>query len=156
MLHSTLPHVAGALQNGGTRQHENHLAFETMLTSVIPEDADELGLVTFLSNLLEVDRKAVRRCIQRGRDTFGYHGFVSVLHLPRAVRWNSIVYGRLVAREFWHAMCRLDTRPGAPHLHTTTMHMLISTIRTSSLCAPCLNPARIDPSRAGFIRFGIS
>ena len=91
-----------------------------MLTSVIPEDADELGLVTFLSNLLEVDRKAVRRCIQRGRDTFGYHGFVSVLHLPRAVRWSSIVYGRLVAREFWHAMCRLDTRPGAPHLHTTT------------------------------------
>ena len=91
-----------------------------MLTSVIPEDTDELGLVTFLSNLLEVDRKAVRRCIQRGRDTFGYHGFVSVLHLPRAVRWSSIVYGRLVAREFWHAMCRLDTRPGAPRLHTTT------------------------------------
>ena len=64
-----------------TRQRENHLAFETMLTSVIPDDADELRLIsTFLSNLLEVNRKAVRRCIQRGRDAFGYHGFASVLH----------------------------------------------------------------------------
>ena len=107
-----LAHPVGALQTGGTRKGENHLAFETLLTSIIPDDSDGHGLITFLSELLDVDRKAIRRCIARSRSTFGYHGFVSVLHLPRAVRCTSIVYGRLVAREFWHAMCRLDTRPG--------------------------------------------
>jgi hypothetical protein len=40
-----------------------------------------------------------------------------VLHLPRTTRRDCITFGRLVAREFWHAMCRLDTRPG---MHNTT------------------------------------
>lgn len=102
----------GALQTGGSRSKIHHLAFETLLTSIIPDDADELGLISFLATLLEVDRKAIRRCIKRSRDTFGYHGFVSVMHLPREARSDSIIVGRLVAREFWHAMCRLDTRPG--------------------------------------------
>jgi hypothetical protein len=76
----------GALQNGGTRKAENHLAFETLLTSIIPDSSDEHGLISFLSDMLEVDRKAIRRCMYRSRKTFGYHGFVSVLHLPRKIR----------------------------------------------------------------------
>ena len=85
--HSLTLTLTGALQNRGTRTRENHLAFETLLTAIIPDLSDEHGLIHFLADLLEVDRKAVRRCMHRSRNTYGFHGFVSVLHLPRQIRF---------------------------------------------------------------------
>ena len=100
------------LSSGGTMQGEKRLAFESILSSLIPVDADEQRIIHECSRLLQVDRGAIQRAMKRNADSAGFTGFVSVLHRPRKRRKDFIWLGRKVAAEFWHEMTRLDTRPG--------------------------------------------
>jgi len=115
-MHAMLEHARstlGSLQTGGTKAHTSHLSFQASLSVLIPDNADELQIMTELARLLDVDRGAVRRAMKRARTADGdYDGFVSVLFTPRKRRKDFIALGRQVAAEYWHAMTRLDTRPG--------------------------------------------
>ena len=106
--------VLGSLQNGGSKARNLHLSFEAGLSILIPDDATQLHVVSEISRLLDVDRGAVIRTMKRGRkkNDEDFDGFVSVLFSPRKRRKDFVQLGRQVSAEFWHAMTRLDTRPG--------------------------------------------
>jgi len=115
-MHAMLEHARNtlaSLQTGGTKMRNSHLSFEASLSVLIPDNADELQIMSELARLLDVDRGAVRRSMKRSRAADGdYDGFVSVLFTPRKRRKDFIALGRQVAAEYWHAMTRVDTRPG--------------------------------------------
>ena len=53
--------VLASLKTGGTRTEADHLAFETILAALFPDDAKEDGLMRTLKALLDVDWHPLHR-----------------------------------------------------------------------------------------------
>ena len=90
-----------ALNSAGTRKSRNHLAFEAVLRALVPDNAAEQEMLLVVSELLGVDRKALRR-VSKGKcddgedEEYGCDEFISVLHSPRKRRKDFIQFGRQV------------------------------------------------------------
>ena len=98
------------LYSAGRKDRKQHLAFESFLGGIIPDDADESRQIALFAELLQVNRKSIERVLKRGRDS-NFSQYINVVWQPNARRSDYVAFGRQVASEFWHAMCRLDTRP---------------------------------------------
>ncbi|KOO35924.1 hypothetical protein Ctob_015561, partial [Chrysochromulina tobinii] len=96
----------------GTRSAHAHLAFETLLTALIPDNATEEGMLRTIQCILGINPEQAARGVNRKRAAGGNaFEFVEALHAGRKRRKTAIDEGRVVCDRFWHANCRFDTNP---------------------------------------------
>ena len=96
----------------GTRSAHAHLAFETLLTALIPDNATDEGMLRTIQCILGINPEQAARGVNRKRAAGGNaFAFVEALHAARKRRKTAIDEGRIVCDRFWHANCRFDTNP---------------------------------------------
>jgi hypothetical protein len=107
----------------GTRTTENHLKFETILFSLIPDDASEEGMLRTIGDLLDVhweqlnrNRKRQQCCVQNDSKD----AITRTFCMKRKRRCDYRDAGRALCSNFWHARTRLDTNVGHKKRQRTT------------------------------------
>ena len=101
----------------GTRQAHAHLAFETIVTALLPDRATEDHALRIIMSLLGLNHDQVKRAVDRKRKAGGdAFAFVEMLHASRKRRKDACDEGRRLCIEWWHANTRFDTcaPPPAP------------------------------------------
>jgi hypothetical protein len=99
----------------GSRELPAHLAFETILMALLPDNAEEEKLLGSIGSLLGLDCKAVQRAAKRKREAAegGASSAAITQALPgkRMQRKDARGWGRRVAAAWWHEYTRMDTNP---------------------------------------------
>ena len=99
----------------GTKSIHARLAFETIVTSMLPEDASERHILRTIEGLLGINHDQITRAVTRKRKAAGNaFVFIEELHNPRKRRKDARDAGRVLCDNWWHANTRFDTCALAP------------------------------------------
>ena len=112
--HGEVDRLGRSNDQRGTRSTNAHLAFETIVTALLPDDAPEGHMLRTIERLLDVNHDQLKRAVERKRKA-GNNAFLFVeqLHQPRKRRKDARDQGRALCVEWWHANTRFDTCAGA-------------------------------------------
>jgi hypothetical protein len=106
-VRQTLKQLTGSR---GSRTHDDHVRFESIVTAMIPEDATSEHMLRAIEELLGITWRQIDRAQRRQLLNDGLNGgFARATTVSRGIRKDKNTTGRHLCRLYWHEHTRFDT-----------------------------------------------
>lgn len=121
--------VLSSLSSEGTKRAADRLHFESILTSLIPDDAKEKRVLSIVMTLLGISKRQLYRACKRkqsiAKQEHGSFSRVVSASLTRKQRKDYNERGRELCSTFWHSNTRFDTNSRKKKRHRVATNSYI-------------------------------